>query len=107
MQLPAPVLAEEVAGAAILLGVLIRDERIKTDRISAHVSGTVAAGDDEDEVVASDVTDEPAFAADPFHDVVQDLGEDANHAIAVVVAVPIVEFLEVIEVGVADGEQGL
>src|SRR5207245_4747928 len=60
---------------------------------------------DEDEVVATDVPDEAPADEQPFHDVVQDARQDVDDPITVVVAVPVVELLEVIEVRVADGEQ--
>ena len=59
----------------------------------------------EDEVVAADVPDESLFADHALHHVVQDAGQQIDHPIAVVVAVAIVEFLEVIQVGVAHGEK--
>ena len=50
------------------------------------------------------MADEPVLAAQPLHDVVQDLRENADDAIALVVRVAVVELLEVIEVGVARRE---
>ena len=41
----------------------------------------------------------------PSHYVVQDARQQIDHPIAVVVAVAIVEFLEVIQVGVTHGEK--
>src|SRR5689334_20524729 len=104
VQLPAPILAKEVAGATILLRGPVRDERVEhADDLRTGLRDE-RRGDDEDEVVAPDVSDEAVLAADALHDVVENLGEDPDDAIAVVVRVAIVELLEVVEVGVAHRE---
>src|SRR5688572_18469021 len=100
----APVTPEEVARAAVLLGVLIRDQLIE-DLEDQLAAGThLIQRDVEDEIVATDVTDE-AFRGVSLHDVAQQTGEHADDAVALVVAVAVVELLEVVQVGVADGEQ--
>ena len=82
-----------------------RNERVEhRDYFGAHLVH-VAQRDDVDEVIATDVADESLFAAHPLHDVVQNLRENANDAIALVVRVAIVEFLEVIQIRVARREQ--
>jgi hypothetical protein len=64
----------------------------------------VRGGNDEDEVIASDVAHEAAMTEQSFHHVVQDPRQNVNHPVAVVVAVPVVVFLEMIQIGVADRE---
>src|SRR5882724_8291354 len=104
VQLAPPVLAEEVAGPPILLVVLQRDQGVKhTQDLGAHPVN-LGRRNDEDEVVTPDVAHEPPGPQHAFDHVVQDPGEKIDDAIAVVVAVAVVELLEVIEVGIADGE---
>ncbi len=105
MQLPAPVLAEVVPRTPVLLVVLVRDQRVEhLQHLPAHVRDRVE-GDNEDEVVSPDVPDEAALRQDPLHHIVQDARQDVDDAIAVVVAVAVVVLLEVVEIGVAHGEQ--
>src|SRR5688500_16593511 len=104
MQLPATVLPEEIPGAPILLRILDRRERIEhRDDLRADIVDA-RDGDDGDEVIAADVSDEPLFAAHPPDHVMQNPGKQPDDAVALVIAVAIVELLEVIEVGIADGE---
>ena len=105
VKLSAAILAEKISGSSIRLRVLKRDQRVE-DRhdLGAHLVH-VAERNDVDEIVAADVPDETVFATHALHDVVQDLRENPNDAIALVVRVAIVEFLEVIEIGVARREQ--
>src|SRR5205823_4339040 len=99
VQLTAPILAEVVPGPAVLLVVLVRNQRVEhLEHLAAHVGDRVER-DDEDEVVPPDVPDEPAVAEQSFHDVVEDARQDVDDPIAVVVA------LELIQVGVTYGEQ--
>src|SRR5512146_2493610 len=98
VQLAAAILAEKIARPPVLLGVLIRDQRVE-DRhdLAAHfVDGE--EGNDENEVVPADVPHEPGFADDALHDVAENLCEDANDAVALAIRVAVVEFLEVIEI---------
>ena len=104
MQLAAPVLAEEVPRPPVLLVVLQRDQRVEHVEDLAADRADLRRRNDEDEVVATDVPDEPARTEQPLHDVVQDPGQQVDDPVAVVVAVAVVELLEVVEVGVADGE---
>src|SRR5436309_8046052 len=105
VQLTAPILAEVVPGPAVLLVVLVRNQRVEhLEHLAAHVGDRVE-WDDEDEVVPADVPDEPAVAEQSFHDVVEDARQDVDDPIAVVVAVAIVVLLEMIQVGVTYGEQ--
>src|SRR4051794_27607235 len=102
--MPAAVLAEEISRASILLGVLVRRQQIeRCDDLAAYRRDRVVRND-EDKVVAADVPDESVFAAGALHDVVEELGENADHPVAFVVTVAVVEFLEMVQVGVADGE---
>ena len=50
---------------------------------------------------------ESVLVANSLHDVMKNLCEDANDAIALVVRVPIVELFEMIEVGVARREMNV
>src|SRR5437868_2430620 len=104
IELAPAILAEEVAGAAILLRILVRREQIerghnlstnRRDRVVRYY---------EDKIIAANVPDKSVLAAGSLHHVVQKLGENADHAIPLVVAVAIVEFLEVIEIRVANSE---
>ena len=98
------ILPKEITGAAILLGVLVRREEIEGgDDLSANRRNRVVRYD-EDKIIAANVPDESVFAARSLDDVVQQLGKDADYAIAFVVAISIVEFLEVVEVGISNGE---
>src|SRR5258705_7199438 len=101
MKLAASVVAEEIAGTTVLLRILIGNEEIEhVHDLRAGFSHRLRRHD-EDEVVATDVSDEALLSTQPLHDVVQDLREYSNDAIAVVVRVPVVELLEVVEVGIA------
>ena len=92
-------------GATILLRILIRDQRVEDrDDLGADL-GHRGNRDDEDEIVAADVADEALLVTHAFDDVVQNLRENSDDAIALVIRVPIVELLEVIEVGVARRER--
>src|SRR5215212_3791389 len=102
MELPTSVLPEKVPGAPILIVILERNERIEDlENFAAHWTD-VARRDDEDEVVAADVPHEPPRPHQSLHDIVQNPGQDIDDPIAVVVAVAIVELLEVVQIGVAD-----
>ena len=61
----------------------------------------------EDEIITADVPDEPPGAQHPLDHVVENARQHVDDPVAVVVAVPVVEFLEMIEVGVADRELAL
>ena len=104
MQLAAPVLAEVVPRAAILLVVLIRDQRIEHEQDLVAHQRDLRQRDHEDEVVSADVSDESLRPQHPLDHVVQNPRQEIDHPVAVVIAVAIVEFLEVIQVGVADRE---
>src|SRR6185437_16324070 len=105
VKLSAAILSEKITRAAILIRILVRRERVE-DRHDLG-AGLRHGGDrdDEDEVVAADVPDESVLVTQAFDDVVEDLREDANDAIALVVGVSVVELFEVIEVGVTGREQ--
>ena len=75
------------------------------ETISPHVSFTARRWNDKDEIVATDVADESLLRTHTFYHIVQDLRENADHTIAVVITISIVEFLEVIQVRVADSER--
>src|SRR5690606_28202404 len=89
---------------AVILGVLIRDQLVE------HLDDLLAARthpverDVEDEVIAADVANE-ALRRVTLHDVAQQSGEHPDDAITLVVAVPVVELLEVVQIGVADREE--
>src|SRR5213083_458157 len=101
MQLAAPVLAEIIARPAVLLVVLIRHQCIEhVEHLAAHRRDALDR-QHADEVIAADVSDKTLLPEHATHDVVQDAGEQVDHPIAVVVAVAIVVFLEVVQFGVA------
>src|SRR3989442_1170983 len=84
-QLAAPVLTEIIARAAVLLVVLIRHERIEhIEYLAAHRPDAFDR-QHKDEIVAADVPHEALFPDHAPHDIVQDAGEQVDHAIAVVV----------------------
>ena len=102
MQLATPVFAEEVARPPVLVVVLQRHQGVEhLQNLAAH-RADLRRRDDEDEVVAADVPHEAARAHEALDHVVQDAGENVDDPVAVVITVPVVELLEVIEVGVAD-----
>ena len=105
MQLAAAILAEVVPRRSVLLRVLEWDQLV--ERSYDFVAGLLQAvqGHHEDEVIAPDVSNEPGLTTAPLHHVVQNLGQDADDAVAVMITVPVVVFLEMIQVGVADGER--
>src|SRR5688572_25447719 len=105
MQLSTSILSEEVSGTAILLRVLVRYQGVEDRHDLRARIGHRQHRNDEDEVVASDVTDESVFGTDTFYHIVEDLRENSDHTIAVVITIPIVEFFEVIQVRVANGER--
>src|ERR1700733_13269999 len=84
---------------------MVGDERVKDRDDLAACAGDRGRWHDENKIIASNVPDEPFLAATSFHDIVQDLGENADDAVAIVIAVPVVEFLEVVEIRVAHGER--
>src|SRR5436309_14366317 len=105
VQLAAAVLPKVVPSAPVLFVVLVRDERIEHfEHVPAHV-GDRLEWNHADEIVPPDVPHEAAAAQLPFHHVVEDARQDVDDAIAVVVAVAIVVLLEVVELGIAHGEQ--
>ena len=80
MQLSPSVLAEEIAGASILLGILIGHECIEDgDDLTARFIHDQCR-DDEDEIVSPDVADESFLTTHPFYDVVKDLREQIDVA---------------------------
>src|SRR6476620_2729730 len=98
------VLSKEVARPAVLFGILVRRQQIEcSDDLAAHRRNRVVRYD-EDKVVAANVPDKSIFSAGPLHHVMQQLGQNPDDAVALVVAIPVVEFLEVIQVCIADGE---
>src|SRR5690349_20248589 len=104
VQLAAAILPEIIARAAILLRVLIGNECVE-DRhdLLAHFADVVE-WDDEEKIVAPDVADESRRPAHALHDVMKDAGEHPDDSITLVVRIPVVEFLEMIEVGGTRGE---
>ena len=105
VQLAAPILTEVIAGPPVLFVVLIRYQRVEHfEHLAARVWNGIE-WDDEDEIVSADVPDEPPTAQQSLHDVVQNARHQVDDPIAVVVAVAIVELLEMVEVGIAYGEQ--
>ena len=71
MQLTPAVLTEEISGPTILLVVLQRYQNIEDGQdLGAH-RVNLGAGDDEDEIVSPNVTDESPGAQQPLYDVVQ------------------------------------
>jgi hypothetical protein len=100
----ASIASQEVTGFAIVFRVLVGDEFVKDleDQLARGLH--LVEGYVEDEVITTDVTDE-ALLGEPLHDIVQQSGEHADDAVPLVVAVAVVELLEVIQVRVADGEQ--
>src|SRR5688572_18406576 len=102
MELSPTILTEEVARPSIRFGVLKWHKQVEHfDDLGANGLNR-ASRNDEDEVVAADVTDEPLLTAHPFHDVMQYTSQYANHTVAFVIAVSVVEFLEVIQVRIRD-----
>src|SRR5690348_3341509 len=98
------ILTEEISRSPVLLGILIRRQQIKSRYdFSAHRRNRVVRND-EDKIIAADVPDESFFATCSLHNVVEQLRQNPDHAVAFVVAVAVVEFLEVVEVGVANRE---
>src|SRR5690348_7038037 len=104
MQLSAPILAEVVSGLAILLRILVRHQRIEHGQNFLTDLRHGGDGDDKDKVIATNMANETVTRADPAYDVMQDLRENPDDAIALEVAVAIVVFLEVIDVRVAHRE---
>src|SRR5688500_1857741 len=104
MQLPATILPKIVSCAPILLRILKGDERIEDrhDLLTGLRDGR--RRNNKDEVVTTDMPNEPGFAADALHDVVEDLRQYTNDTVAIKIAIPVVVFLEMIEVGVANGK---
>jgi len=56
---------------------------------------------DENKIIASDMTDESLLMTDALDDVVENLSKDSNDLVTLVVRVSVVEFLEVVEISVA------
>src|SRR5215213_9500134 len=104
MQLAPAIFPEEIARPAILVVVLQGHQRVEhLENLTAY--GTdVLCRNDEDEVVPPDVPHEASRPQETLYHVVEDPGENVDDAIALVVTVAIIEFLEVIQVRVADGE---
>ena len=105
IEVASSVLPEEITRAPVLLGILVGRQQVEGRHDFTADRGDGTVWDDENEVVAADVPDEAVLAARPLHHVVEKLCQDADYAIPLVVAVPIVEFLKVIEIGVADRER--
>ena len=59
---------------------------------------------DEDEVIAADMAHEPVESQQTPDHVVQDPGQEMNDPISVIIGISVVELLEVIQVGITDGE---
>ena len=92
------------AALAIDLVVVERHQAVEgLDDGQADLVGEVARGD-EHEVVAGDVADEVAGAADARDDLAHDVAGLQDHAVGLGVAVVVVERLQVVEVEVAEGE---
>src|SRR5437868_12439788 len=104
MQLAAPILAKKVTCPAVLFRVLKWNEDVEyRDDLRTHlVHGT--NWDDENEVITTDVSNKTFFPARPLAYVVQDHRENPDHAIAIVVRISVVEFLEVVEICVTHCE---
>src|SRR5207247_1623653 len=87
------------------LGILMRNQSVEySDDFAANVVYRVVRND-EDKVIAADMPDKSILAANSLDHVVQDHRENPDDAVTLIVAVSIVEFLEVIQVGVTDGER--
>src|SRR5438309_267774 len=102
--MPSAVLTKEITRPTVLFRVLVWRQQIEcSNDLSAHRWNRVVRYD-EDKIVATNVPDKSVFATRSLHHVVQQLRQNSNDPVAFVVAVTIVEFLEVIQVGVANGE---
>ena len=104
MQLATAILPEEISHAAILLGILPRHQFIEDVHDFVADPGHGRQRDGEQEVVATDVAHESLRAAEPLHHIVQNAGEQPDHLIAMMITVAIVEFLEMIQIGVTGRE---
>src|SRR5436305_13558922 len=100
----ATVLTKEISRAPVLLGILVRREQIECRHDLAANRGNRVVRNDENKIIAANVANESFFAACSLDDVVQQFSQDPDHAVAFVVAIAVVEFLEVIKIRVTDGE---
>src|SRR5918992_2718190 len=100
----AAILAEEVTRSTILLRVLIWNEQIEDLHNLTANSGNVSGRHDENKIIAADVADESELAGQSPHAVMEDSRQNPNDTNAFTVAVPVVVFLEVVEIGVAYGK---
>ena len=107
MQLAPPILAEKVSCAPVLVIVLQRNQGVEHRDDLAADDADLRRWDHEDEVVAADVPHEPAGIQHPLDHIVQDARQQVDDPVAVVVAVPVVELLEVVEIRVTDRELAL
>src|SRR3990172_4428462 len=99
--MPAPVLPKEVPGPAILAVVLQGHQRVEDREDLTADFLYVVDTNHEDEVIAPNVPHESGPGAQSLDHVPQHLGENIDDPVAVVVAVPVIELLEMIDVGVA------
>src|SRR5688572_22411288 len=99
-----PIAPEKVPGPTIVFRVLVWDQLVEDldDLFTAHPH--LIQCDREYEVISADMTNE-ALIRVALHQVPQNPREQFDHPVAFVVAVSIVEFLEVIQVGVTDRKQ--
>jgi len=104
MQLAPAILAEKISRPPILLRVLIRNQHVEHRHDLAAALVHRRCGDDENEIISADVADESILVANAFDDVMENLRENANDAITLVIRIAVVEFLEMIEVGIAGRE---
>src|SRR3954469_4149992 len=104
MELAPAIFPEEIAGPAVLVVVLQRNQSVEHLENLAAYRTDVLCRYDEDESVSPDVPHESSRPQQALYHVVENPGEDVDDAIALIVTVAIVEFLEVIQVGIADGE---
>ena len=103
MDTTSSILPEEVPCLAIFLGVLVRHQLVEEidDLIACELE--VLDPHVEDEVIPSDMANEPPRSQRPDH-VSEDLGQEQDDAVSVRISVAVVELLEAVEVRVADGE---
>jgi len=85
MQLAAPILSKIVAGATVLFGVLVRHNGVEDGHHFAADLLHRLHRDHEQEIVTADMPHEAALRHRALHDIVQDLRQNADHAVAVVV----------------------
>src|SRR5207237_3526420 len=105
VQLSPPILAEIIARPAVLLVVLIRDQRVEHIENLRADDADAVDGKNKNKIIPTDMPNKAVLPDHPTHHIMKNAREEIDHPIAVVVAVTVVVFLEVIEVGVTDGEE--